>query len=66
MKRNEGNVDRALRMLLGIVLLLLAASGTIPPWEWIGVLPLLTGLAGYCPLYRLLGWSTCTQQPPTA
>ena len=59
MARNEGSVDRALRVIAGLVLLGLAAQGLHTPWTWIGVVPLLTGLVGTCPLYSLLGISTC-------
>lgn len=59
MKVNEGNVDRVLRVVAGLVLIALAATGTVGVWGWIGVLPLLTGLVGWCPAYQLLGFSTC-------
>lgn len=59
MPRNEGTIDRALRIIVGIVLLYLAFTGQFTPWTWIGVVPLLTGLVGFCPLYRLLGINTC-------
>lgn len=59
MTRNEGSMDRITRILLGMVLLALVFVG---PKTWIGVIglvPLATGLAGYCPLYRLAGIRTC-------
>lgn len=59
MPRNEGTIDRALRIIVGIVLLYLAFTGQYTPWTWLGVVPLLTGLVGFCPLYRLLGMNTC-------
>lgn len=59
MKANVGGLDRTLRIVLGIVLLGLTLTGTIGVWGWIGVVPLLTGLAGNCPLYSVLGFSTC-------
>lgn len=59
MKVNEGTVDRALRVLAGLVLIGLAASGTVGMWGWIGVVPLATGLIGFCPAYTILGLSTC-------
>jgi hypothetical protein len=59
MSRNEGTVDRALRVIAGLVLLGLAVQGMYTPWTWIGVVPLLTGLVGVCPLYSLLGIRTC-------
>lgn len=59
MKSNVGGVDRALRILVGIVLMALAATGTVGWWGWLGALPLLTGLAGSCPLYSILDLNTC-------
>jgi hypothetical protein len=59
MSRNEGTIDRALRVILGLVLIVMAVRGMYTPWTWIGVVPLLTGLVGICPLYSLLGVSTC-------
>ena len=60
MKTNEGTVDRALRVTAGVVLIGLAYAGTIGPWGYIGVVPLLTGAIGNCPLYGLLGVNTCS------
>lgn len=62
MTRNEGNVDRALRIILGLVLLSLVFVGPQTPWGWIGAVPLLTGLAGWCPAYSLFGIRTCPMQ----
>ena len=59
MTRNEGSVDRGLRIAAGLALIALAATGTVGAWGWIGLLPLATGLIGWCPAYRLLGISTC-------
>lgn len=59
MKVNEGTIDRALRVIAGLVLIVLAAAGTVGVWGWIGVVPLLTGLSGWCPAYAMLGFSTC-------
>ena len=56
---NEGTLDRMLRVALGAVLIALAVAGPKTPWGWIGVLPLITGISGFCPLYRVLGISTC-------
>lgn len=58
---NVGNIDRLLRILLGIVLIGLAARGTIGAWGYAGVLPLFTGIAAFCPLYGLLGLSTTSR-----
>jgi DUF2892 family protein len=59
MKTNEGGIDRVLRAALGLVLLALVFVGPKTPWGWIGLVPLATGLVGYCPLYRALGIHTC-------
>ena len=59
MKANVGGIDRILRIVVGLVLIGLAATGTVGLWGWIGVVPLLTGLAGACPAYKLLGMNTC-------
>lgn len=59
MKANEGNVDRALRVLAGLVLIGLTITGKIGIWGWIGIVPLATGLVGWCPLYTMLGINTC-------
>jgi hypothetical protein len=62
MKANVGNIDRSVRVFLGIVLIGLAASGTVGWWGWLGVLPLATGLVGWCPPYALLGLSSCSRK----
>lgn len=59
MKKNAGSLDRALRVVAGLALIGLAASGNIGAWGYIGVVPLLTGALGYCPLYTVLGFNTC-------
>ena len=59
MKLNVGGVDRILRIALGVVLIALAATGTVGWWGWLGVVPLATGLLRFCPLYTLLGMNTC-------
>jgi hypothetical protein len=56
---NVGSVDRALRILLGVVLIGLAAAGLIGAWGYIGIIPLATGLMSRCPVYSLFGLSTC-------
>ncbi|MBS0466833.1 MAG: DUF2892 domain-containing protein [Proteobacteria bacterium] len=57
--KNVGGLDRGLRIIAGLVLIALAATGTVGWWGWIGVVPLLTGLIGGCPAYALLGINTC-------
>jgi len=59
MKTNEGSVDRAVRIIVGLVLISLVFIGPKSPWGWIGVLPLATGLLGFCGVYAVLGINTC-------
>jgi uncharacterized membrane protein YfcA len=59
MKANVGGIDKILRILAGIALIALTLTGTIGMWGWIGVVPLLTALVGFCPAYSLLGLNTC-------
>lgn len=59
MKLNVGGVDRILRIVAGIVLIALAATGMIGMWGWIGVAPLLTGIFKFCPAYTIFGMNTC-------
>jgi len=59
LKRNEGNLDRVLRIILGLVLLSLVFIGPMTPWGWVGIIPLATGLLGSCPIYSILGLNTC-------
>lgn len=58
MKFNVGGIDRILRVVLGVALVAWALFGG-PIWAWIGVVPLLTGLVSFCPIYALLGFNTC-------
>jgi hypothetical protein len=60
MKKNEGVVDRVIRIVLGLVLLSLVFVGPRTAWGFVGLVPLLTGLIGYCPLYPLAGVNTCS------
>ena len=59
MKANVGSVDRALRIIAGVVLVVLAATGAIGLWGWIGIVPILTGTTRFCPAYLPFGFSTC-------
>lgn len=59
MKANVGGIDRIARIAAGAVLMGLAATETVGTWGWIGIIPLATGLMGWCPAYPLLGLSTC-------
>ena len=58
MKSNVGAVDKWLRIVVGLLLIVWAVTGG-PVWAWIGVVPLATGLVNFCPLYKLIGVSTC-------
>ena len=58
MKSNVGGIDRTLRIVVGLALVAWALMGG-PVWAWIGLVPIGTGLAGFCPLYPLLGLNTC-------
>jgi hypothetical protein len=62
MTSNVGGIDRILRIVLGLVLIGLAATGTVGWWGWLGVVPLLTGAIGWCPPYAILGFNTCAMK----
>lgn len=59
LKTNEHSVERVVRVALGMTLVGLTATGSIGLWGYIGVVPILTGLVGNCPIYTLAGISTC-------
>ena len=59
MKKNVGSIERAIRVIAGIAILSLAFVGPQSPWAYLGIIPLATGLIGWCPLYTLLNISTC-------
>ena len=59
MKSNVGGIDRIVRIVVGVLLVALAATGQVGAWGWIGLLPLATGALGWCPPYGLLGINTC-------
>lgn len=67
MPRNEHPIERGARVALGLGLLAIVFVGPHTPWGWIGLVPLATGLLGTCPIYTLLGISTCPakQKPAT-
>ncbi|HPE49118.1 MAG TPA: DUF2892 domain-containing protein [Hyphomonas sp.] len=58
-KTNEGTIDRVLRVIVGLALIAIVFVGPKTPLGWVGIVPLLTGLAGTCPLYSILGIRTC-------
>ena len=64
MTQNVGGIDRTLRILIGLALIAAAATGTVGWWGYLGVVPLLTGLVGWCPPYALFGWNTCAMKKP--
>ncbi len=57
--KNEGNVDRIIRVIVGLGLLSLVVIGPQTLWGLVGLVPLLTGIFGFCPAYKLLGMNTC-------
>lgn len=59
MKTNEGKVDRIIRVVVGLALLSLVFVGPQTSWGWVGLVPLLTGAIGFCPLYKVFGFDTC-------
>lgn len=64
MKANAGKIDRTIRVVVGLILLALVVVGPKTLWGLIGLVPLLTGLVGFCPLYRLIGLNTCPLDKP--
>ncbi len=65
MKPNEGTADRVMRVVVGLIVLGLffVLDGNSRYWALVGLVPLMTGLVGYCPLYSLLGFNTCPANP---
>lgn len=59
MQKNMGTLDRALRLIVGLGLLSLVFVGPQTPWGWIGLVPVLTALVGFCPAYLPFGIRTC-------
>lgn len=59
MKKNVGSIERTIRIILGLGILSLAFVGPESPWAYLGIVPLATGLVGWCPPYALFGFSTC-------
>ena len=62
MTQNVGGIDRILRIVVGLVLVGLAATGTVGWWGWLGLVLLGTGALGWCPPYAILGFTTCATQ----
>lgn len=61
--RNEGTIDRVIRVVVGLALIALVFVGPQTPWGWVGAILVITGLVGWCPAYRLLGIKTCRVAP---
>ena len=59
MKKNVHNVERVIRVLIGLAIISLVFIGPQSPWGWLGLIPVATGLTGWCPPYAMLGISTC-------
>jgi uncharacterized membrane protein YfcA len=59
MTKNVGGIDRTIRITLRLALIAAAATGTVGVWGYVGVVPLLTGLMGWCPPHALLGFNSC-------
>ena len=59
MKSNVGGIDRIARIVIGALLVILAITGQIGAWGWLGLLLLATGLIGWCPPYSIFGINTC-------
>ncbi len=64
MEQNVGLIDRSARIGVGTLLIVLAFAGTIGAWGYLGLLPLVTGLASVCPIYSLFGIRTCRRETP--
>ncbi len=62
-KPNVGATDRIIRVVVGLGLISLVYVGPQTPWGWLGIVPLLTAVVGYCPLYSLIGASTAERKP---
>jgi len=65
MSENIGNIDRILRIVIGIILIALVFWGPKSVFGWIGLVPLVTALISWCPLYKLFNISTCETPPST-
>lgn len=59
MKVNEGGLDRVIRIVVGLAILSLVFVGPHTPWGYLGLVPFVTGIVGFCPAYALLGLNTC-------
>ncbi len=64
MTKNVGGIDKILRIVVGLVLIGATVMGLLPVWGYIGIVPVATGLMGWCPFYPLLGMNTCPMKKP--
>jgi len=62
MQCNVGGIDRVLRVIVGVALIAMVFVGPKTPWGWIGLIPLITAIVGFCPAYALIGFRTCKQE----
>jgi hypothetical protein len=62
MMKNVGQTDRAIRVFIGALLILLSLLNVIGPWGWIGLIPIATGLLRFCPAYTVLGLRSCPME----
>jgi hypothetical protein len=65
MLQNVGNIDRIIRVVVGLLVLSLVMLGPQTAWGFLGLIPLASGIFGYCPVYHLLGLNTCSAHPRT-
>ena len=61
MTKNVGGIDRILRIVVGLALIVATVLGILPVWGWIGVVPLVTAAIGWCPAYLPFGIKTCSK-----
>ena len=59
MKQNVHNIERVVRIIVGLAIISLVFIGPQSVWGWLGLIPLATGIIGWCPPYALIGFSTC-------
>ena len=59
---NIGSVDRWVRVIVGLALIALAATGTTGAWAYLGIVPLATGLMRFCSVYGLFGMNICAKK----
>jgi len=59
MNKNVGGIDRILRVVVGLLLIALAATGTVGAWGYVGIVPIVTAAIGWCPAYLPFGFSSC-------